>query len=52
MAKEEIKIKLKSNYPKFDKDGKKIGKHEPDEIITLPVAEAEKLISNAMAVKA
>lgn len=52
MAKEEIKVKLKSNYPKFDKDGKKIGKYKPDEEITLPLKEAEKLISSAMAIKA
>ena len=52
MAKEEIKVKLKSNYPKFDKDGKKIGKYKPDEEIILPLKEAEKLISSAMAIKA
>ena len=51
MAKEEVKVKLKSNYPKFDKDGKKIGKYKPDEVITLPIAEAEKLIKSAMAIE-
>lgn len=51
-ASKELKIILKSNYPKFDKDGKKVGKYKVDEEITLPFKEAQRLISSAMAIKA
>ena len=47
-----LKVKLKSNYPEKDKDGKIIGTLKPDTIVVLPYQEAMKLINKAFAVKA
>ena len=48
---EDIKVKLKSTYPKKDKDGNVIGRYEVDDTISLPSETAKKLISNGMAVE-
>lgn len=45
-----VKVKLKCYKDVKNKDGK-IEKKTPDEIVTLPAAEAQKLISKAWAIK-
>lgn len=45
-----VKVKLKCTYPKADKDGKRTGRHKPDETIEVKGKVAANLLRKAMAV--